>query len=94
MDGIDVKRQYQHMRLQENVKQIERDELITRQETLLLRGAEVAKALGVSRALAYRMMQRGDLPVIRVRGGKTVRVPRAALLEWIKNNTSPAEISL
>ena len=53
----------------------------------LLRGAEVAEMIGCSRAMAYRLMQRGTIPVVRIPGGKTVRVPREAFLEWIKENT-------
>jgi excisionase family DNA binding protein len=53
----------------------------------LLRGAEVADLIGCSRAMAYRLMQRGDIPVVRMPGGKTVRVPAEALREWIRANT-------
>ena len=60
-------------------------------EPLLLRGGEVAELLGCSRAMAYRMMSRGDIPVVRMPGGKSVRVPRAALLEWIRAHTDSAE---
>jgi excisionase family DNA binding protein len=56
-------------------------------DRLLLRGGEVAQMIGCSRALAYRLMQRGVLPVVRLPGGKSVRVPRQALEEWIRNNT-------
>lgn len=59
-------------------------------EPLLLRGGEVAHLLGCSRALAYRLMQRGVLPTVRVPGGKSVRVPREALVEWIRANTRNA----
>ena len=52
---------------------------------LLLRGIEVADALGISRALAYRWMKNGTLPTVRV--SRAVRVPRGALLDWIKRNT-------
>ena len=62
------------------------DEMTCR-EPLLLKGGQVAELIGCSRALAYRLMQRNVLPVVRVPGGKTVRVPREALLEWIKANT-------
>src|ERR1035437_8753547 len=55
--------------------------------TQLLRGAEVAEMIGCSRAMAYRLMQRGTIPVVRIPGGKTVRVPRESLLQWIKVNT-------
>jgi excisionase family DNA binding protein len=54
---------------------------------LLLRGREVATLIGCSRAMAYRLMQRGVLPTVRVPGGKTVRVPREALIAWIEANT-------
>jgi len=53
----------------------------TRPQSLLLRGGEVAKVLGVSRAMAYRLMQRGELPVVRI--GSCVRVPAEALRAWI-----------
>jgi excisionase family DNA binding protein len=59
-------------------------------ERLLLRGTEVAEMIGCSRAMAYRMMQRGTIPVVRMPGGRAVRVPAAALKEWIENNTQPA----
>ena len=56
-------------------------------DRLLLRGREVAQLLGISRALAFRWMQEGKLPVIRMPGSRTVRVPRAALLEFIERRT-------
>lgn len=58
---------------------------------LLLRGNEVAEALGISRALAYRWMQDGTLPVLRAPAGRVVRVPRAALEQWIEENTRKAQ---
>lgn len=57
----------------------------TKTERLMLRGSEVAKACGYSRAKAYRMMQRGEIPIVR--SGKSVRVPLDALLKWIEANT-------
>ncbi len=59
-------------------------------ERLLLRGSEVADLIGCSRAMAYRLMQRGVIPVVRVPGGKTVRVPAEALRAWIRANTEAA----
>src|ERR1035438_1940660 len=56
-------------------------------DQLLLRGGEVARILGISRALAFRWMQTGVLPTIRVAGARTVRVPRGALLKWIEHRT-------
>lgn len=55
-------------------------------ETLLLRANEVAAALGVGRATAYEMMASGVLPTVRL--GRSIRVPKAALEEWVRNNTS------
>ncbi len=52
---------------------------------LLLRGPEVADALGISRALAYRWMQTGVLPTVRV--SRSVRVPHDGLMTWIERNT-------
>jgi excisionase family DNA binding protein len=43
--------------------------------------------LGVSRALAFRWMQEGVLPTVRIPGARTVRVPTDALREWIDQNT-------
>ena len=60
------------------------------QEKLLLRGQEVAEALNISRALAYRWMAAGILPVVRVPGGRSIRVPQQALLRWIDTNTAGA----
>jgi excisionase family DNA binding protein len=60
-------------------------------EPLLLRGGEVAELLGCSRALAFRWMQRGILPTVRVPGARSVRVPRAALIKWIDEQTNPPE---
>jgi len=55
---------------------------------LLMRASEVADALGISRALAYRWMAGGVLPTIR--RGRSIRVPREALLTWIEHNTQQA----
>lgn len=60
-------------------------------EPLLLRGGEVAELLGCSRAMAYRLMRRETIPVVRMPGGKIVRVPRQALIEWIASNTREAD---
>lgn len=46
--------------------------------------------LGISRALAFRWMQRGVLPTIRIKGSRTVRVPREALLKFIEERTKGA----
>ena len=54
-------------------------------ERLLLKAPEVARMLGLARSTVYVMISAGELE--SVRKGKSVRVPRAALDEWIKRNT-------
>lgn len=56
---------------------------------LLLRGREVAEVLGISRALAYRWMLDGTLPVVRV--NRAVLVPFRALQTWIAGRTQGGE---
>jgi excisionase family DNA binding protein len=48
----------------------------------LLKAKEVAEILQVSRSMAYRMMQRGEIPTVRV--GSAVRVRGSDLEEFIK----------
>ena len=48
---------------------------------LLLRPAEAAKALGISRSKCYELIASGELPSLRV--GAAVRVPFAELEQWI-----------
>jgi excisionase family DNA binding protein len=55
---------------------------------LLLRGDEVAKLLGIGRSTAFDLMAGGVLPVVRI--GRSVRVPRNRLVEWIQENTVAA----
>lgn len=62
-----------------------RRQLVEEPEPMLLRGGEVSHLLGVSRAKAYRMMQRRELPVVTL--GKSIRVPRGALEVEIRLRT-------
>ena len=43
--------------------------------------AEAGELLGISRAFAYELVARGDLPVIRL--GRRIVVPKAALLAMV-----------
>jgi len=43
--------------------------------------AEAGELLGISRAFAYDLVARGDLPVIRL--GRRIVVPKAALLAMV-----------
>lgn len=49
---------------------------------LLLRPAEVAEMIGVSRTAVYDLMRRGEIPFILV--GERKRIPVDALDAWIQ----------
>ena len=51
------------------------------QERLTMTVEEAATLLGVSRALAYDLVRRGELPCLRL--GRRVVVPRKALEDFI-----------
>lgn len=55
-------------------------------QRLMLRPTEAADAIGVSRSKAYELIASGEIPSIRV--GGCVRVPLAALQEWISRQLS------
>src|SRR5712692_11530615 len=57
-------------------------------EPLLLKAEDVAKLLGLGRSKVFAMLAIGELPVIRI--GRSVRVPRAALEDWIAEHTQHA----
>lgn len=58
----------------------------TSQDRLTLTVEEAAAALGISRALAYEAVQRGDIPCIRI--GRRILVPRSGLARLLD---SPGE---
>lgn len=45
---------------------------------------EIAAAMRVSRATVYRLVHDGQLPRMRV--GKVLRVPRQAVLDYMRNS--------
>jgi excisionase family DNA binding protein len=59
--------------------------------TELLRADEVAEILGLGRSKVYEMMAAGVLPVVRL--GRSVRVPRRQLYEWIDSQVERREAS-
>ena len=50
-------------------------------QELLLRIDAAAERLAVSRATLYRLVQRGELPTVRI--GSAVRVPVSAIERWL-----------
>jgi len=52
----------------------------------LLKGDEVARILNISRSQAYKLMQQGEIPTIRI--GRSVRVRYESLWSFIEENTS------
>jgi len=57
-------------------------------ENRLLRAAEIAQILNVSRAFAYRLMQQGKIRTVVI--AKTRRVRPADLQDFIDQSLSPA----
>ncbi len=49
---------------------------------LLLTVPEAAQLLRISRGLCYELIQRGELPALRL--GRVIRVPRLGLEQWIE----------
>lgn len=54
---------------------------VLEQERMTLSIEEAAALLGISRALAYELVRRGDLP--RLRLGRRVVIPKKALEEFV-----------
>jgi excisionase family DNA binding protein len=51
-------------------------------EQLLLTPKEAQKVLRLGKNKTYELIARGGIPVIRF--GRAIRIPRAALEEWIR----------
>jgi len=51
----------------------------------LLKAKDVAEILQISRAMAYNLMQRGEIPTVRI--GKCRRVRPEDLIKYIESNT-------
>ncbi|MEW6406633.1 MAG: helix-turn-helix domain-containing protein [Chloroflexota bacterium] len=52
----------------------------------LLKGDEVARILNISRSQAYKLMQQGEIPTVRI--GRSVRVRYESLWNFIEENTT------
>ena len=65
-------------------KDMELHDSILRVNTLL-KAKDVAEILQVSRAMAYNLMQRGEIPTVRI--GKAHRDRSEDLIKYIDSNT-------
>ena len=54
----------------------------------LLKVQEVAKILNISRAMAYRLIQTGEIRAVKI--GSALRVRCEDLINYIEENISPA----
>ena len=57
------------------------------QNEQLLKATDIAIILNISRAMAYRLMQLGEIRTVSI--GTAKRVRRKDLLAYIENNLSP-----
>ena len=55
---------------------------MTEQDRLTVSIEEAAGLLGISRALAYELVRRGELPQLRL--GRRVVIPRKALVDFVE----------
>ena len=57
-------------------------------DRLLLRVEEAAAMVGLSRATLYELVRAGSIRAVKV--GRSTRIPRAALEEWVRRLESEA----
>ena len=50
---------------------------------------EAAKALGISKSMAYQLIHRADFPVVRI--GSRILVSVKGLEKWVEDNTGGVE---
>lgn len=63
------------------------EQMMIRHNEQLLKATDIAQILNISRAMAYRLMQLGDIRTVSI--GTAKRVRRKDLLTYIENNLSP-----
>jgi len=63
------------------------EQIIMRHNEQLLKATDIAQILNISRAMAYRLMQLGEIRTVSI--GTAKRVRRKDLLAYIENNLSP-----
>jgi excisionase family DNA binding protein len=58
------------------------NELELSKDERLLKASDIARILNISKALAYRLIQQGEIPVVRI--SHTVRVRSSDLEDYVK----------
>lgn len=58
-------------------------------EKILLRVSEAAEICGYSRAFLYNLIDRGEIPVVRV--GRSTRIPKVWLEKWVEKKVADWE---
>jgi len=53
---------------------------------LVLKIPDLMRVLSISRTLAYEVIHRQGFPAVRI--GRTVRIPRDALMKWLEEQAS------
>ena len=61
-------------------------------EPALLRVDEAATYLAIGRTTLYELIGRGELPTVHI--GRSVRVPTAAIKQWIQGRSGSSATSL
>lgn len=59
---------------------------------LLLTMAEAAALIGISRTSLYMAIQRGEGPRPVIRLGRSARLPRAAVEEWVRQLAEAGQV--
>ena len=55
---------------------------------LLLKAEEAAKLLRLGRSTVFELLAAGELPSVKI--GRSVRIPYAGLLDWVRERTGRA----
>ena len=63
------------------------ENILLRYNEQLLKATDIAYILNISRAMAYRLMQIGEIRTVSI--GTSKRVRKKDLLKYIENNLSP-----
>jgi excisionase family DNA binding protein len=63
-------------------KKVKMNELELSKDERLLKAGDIARILNISKALAYRLIQRGEIPVIRI--SHAVRIKPSDLEDYVK----------